>query len=168
MGGELQTLDLAKSVAATHLSNDQEFVTMRIAGQLFGVSVMAVQDVLRHHKITKVPLAPIVVAGLLNMRGRIVTAIDMRARLGQDACENNSKAMNVVVEHKQELFSFLIDEVGDVMSLPLNKFEKVPPNLTESWREFSAGVFKLKDELLVILDVERVIDVGSSTKDESA
>ena len=158
MGRELQTLDMTKSFDLKHLSTDQEFVTMRVADQLFGVSVMGVQDVLRNQKIAKVPLTPPVIAGSLNMRGRIVTAIDMRVRLGHPPNESD-KRMNVVVEFKQELFSFLVDEVGEVMSLPLNKFEKVPPNLTDSWRDLSAGVFKLDTELLVILDVERVIEI---------
>jgi purine-binding chemotaxis protein CheW len=159
MSKELQPVDPNARYSLAYGNASQEFVTMRIGRQIFGISVMAVQDVLRRQRIAHVPLAPRVIAGSLNLRGRIVTAIDMRRRLGLDSDGDHSEMMNVVVEHKGELFSLLVDRVGEVLSLPLNKFEKVPPNLTESWRGLSAGVFKLDQELLVILDVESVIHI---------
>lgn len=158
MGGELQIADVNRSIGA-YTATEQQFVTMRVDGQLLGISVMGVRDVLRKQRIANVPLTPDVIAGSLNLRGRIVTAIDMRVRLGHPACEDYVTMLNVVVEYKAELYSLLVDSVGDVMSLPLNKFEKVPTNLEASWRDLSAGVFKLDKELLVILDVERVTDI---------
>jgi purine-binding chemotaxis protein CheW len=134
-----------------------EFVTLRIDGQLLGISVMHVEDVLKSQNITPVPLTPHEVVGTLNLRGRIVTAIDMRARLGLEPIHNPEACMSVVVDQQDHLYSLLIDEVGDVLSLPLEKFERTPPNLDESWHEIAAGVYRLESELLVILDVPRML-----------
>ncbi|MFM9890262.1 MAG: chemotaxis protein CheW [Rickettsiales bacterium] len=136
----------------------QEFVTMRIGKQLFGISVLAVQDVLRRQTIAPVPLSPSVVAGSLNLRGRIVTAIDMRARLELGPYPQPDTIMMAVVEYQHELFALMIDQVGDVLQLAMNRFEKVPSNMDATWRGMAAGVFKLEGELLVILDVASVID----------
>lgn len=160
MANELTTLDSVRPQLTPFATGEQEFVTMWINDQMFGISVMAVQDVLRRQRIANVPLTPTVIAGSLNLRGRIVTAIDMRVRLGQAPCVDTMQMMNVVVEYKGELYSLLVDKVGDVMNLPLQKLERVPANLNEGWRELSAGVFKLEKELLVILDVERVININ--------
>lgn len=160
MANELQVRNNNQSLyKAAYVATQQEFVTMMVGDQLFGISVMAVQDVLRKQRIAKVPLAPKVIAGSLNLRGRIVTAIDMRVRLGMPASTDPERNMNVVVEYKNELYSLIVDRVGEVLSLPLDKFEKVPANLSESWRGVSAGVFKLDKELLVILDVESIIQL---------
>lgn len=160
MSTQLQTIDSSDSRYQMNVAeNEQEFVTMMIGNQLFGISVMAVQDVIRKQKIANVPLAPHIVAGSLNLRGRIVTAIDMRKRLKMEPVDDYYDMMNVVVEYQDELFSLLVDKVGDVLSLPLNKFEKAPANISESWRDVSAGVYKLKQHILVILDVENVIQV---------
>ncbi len=156
MSQELRTIN-AEDYQLTYQSNQQEFITMKVAGQNFGLSVMAVQDVLRRQRIAHVPLSPRVIAGSLNLRGRIVTAIDMRVRLGLESFENYEEAMNVVVEYRNELYSLLVDSVGEVLSLSMDEFEKAPANLSESWRGLSAGVFKLKDDLLVIFDVEHVV-----------
>ena len=144
--------------AALGYAEQQEFITMHVGGQLFGVSVMAVQDVLRHQSIAKVPLSQDVVAGSLNLRGRIVTAIDMRVRLGMDPFEDYSAAMHVVVPYKEEFFSLVVDKVGEVMTLPMQGFEKVPANIDSRWREVSSGVFKLDKSLLIILNVSSIIN----------
>lgn len=149
---ELQPIGSEKAIQSYGMGH-QEFVTMRLGKQLFGISVMAVQDVLRKQNIAKVPLAPEVVAGSLNLRGRIVTAIDMRVRLCMDSFEDYAKAMHIVVPYRDELFSLVVDAVGEVMSLPMKDFEKAPSNLDPRWKEMTAGVFKLESQLLVILDV---------------
>lgn len=147
-----------QSRVSTYAESQHEFVTMRLAGQLFGISVMAVQDVLRNLTVSPVPLAPRVVPGSLNIRGRIVTAVDMRKRLEMDAYETPEKTMYVVVEYNHELYALLVDAVGDVLTLQMQRFEKVPANMDAQWRALSAGVFKLEQELLVILDVGNIID----------
>lgn len=145
--------------ATTASSAQQEFVTMRLGQQLFGISVLAVQDVMRHQQIAPIPLAPEVIAGSLNVRGRIVTAYDMRRRLGLPAFGDLEKIMMVVVDFQHELFALMVDAVGDVLTLPMSSFEKVPANMDSSWRAVAAGVFKLEKELLVILDVANVINL---------
>lgn len=133
-----------------------DFVTARVAGQLFGIPVLAVRDVLGPQRLTSVPLAPPEIAGALNLRGRIVTAIDLRRRLGLDPADRQ-KSMSVVVDHHGELYSLLIDEVGEVLGAPASGFEQNPPTMEARWREASVGVFRLDSELLVILDVDRLL-----------
>jgi len=142
----------------------EEFVTMFIEGQMFGIPVLMVQDVLGPQKITRIPLAPPEVAGSLNLRGRIVTAIGvrMRLRLKQREGEQHGEGMSVVVDMKGELYSLMVDSVGEVLSLPSAKFERNPPTLDPLWREFSNGIYRLEDKLLVVLDVPRLLDFTRS------
>ena len=140
----------------------QDYVTMFIDGQMFGIAVLTVQDVLGPQKITRIPLAPREVAGSLNLRGRIVTAIDVRLRLGLKRPDEDNKGMSVVVEQSGELYSLMVDQVGEVLSLPVAKFERNPPTLDTMWREFSAGIYRLDDKLLVVLDVAKLLDFNKS------
>lgn len=142
----------------SYSAGNREFVTMLIGDQLFGISVMAVQDVLRRQMISNVPLAPRIVAGSLNLRGRIVTAIDMRLRLNMEPFQSYSQAMHVVVQYREELISLVVDNVGEVLSLPQDTFESVPGNMVEAWRSVASGVFKLESKLLVILNVDSIIN----------
>lgn len=137
---------------ATH-----EFVTMTISGQVFGIPVLQVQDVLGPQKITRVPLAPKEVAGSLNLRGRIVTAIDVRTRLELPPRDANVKNMSVVVDLNGELYSLIVDQVGEVLSLPSNDYEKNPATLDDRWREVSDGIYRLAESLLVVLDVKKLL-----------
>jgi len=135
----------------------EDFVTMTIHNQLFGIPVLTVQDVLGPQKITRIPLASPEVAGALNLRGRIVTAIDVRKRLGLPPAAEGSVSMSVVVDFHGELYSLIIDSVGEVLSLPADSFERNPATLDAAWREISTGVYRLKDQLLVVLDVARLL-----------
>lgn len=141
-------------------SNDlsEDFLTLYISGQLFGIPVLQVQDVLGTQRVTNIPKAPPEVAGALNLRGRIVTAIDVRKRLGMEAEGDSSTKMSVVVEYNNELFSLIIDRVGDVLSLQQDAFENNPPTLDPVWREISLGIYRLEQELLVVLDVSKVLN----------
>ncbi len=136
----------------------KDYVTMYINGQLFGIPVSTVQDVLAPQKITRIPLAPREIAGSLNLRGRIVTAIDVRLRLGLSSKNEAASGMSVVVDYGGELYSLMVDSVGEVLSLALAAFERNPPTLDLQWREFSAGIYRLDSELLVVLDVARLLD----------
>lgn len=145
------------------ISASQEFVTLRLAGQLLGIPVLQVHDVLKAQNMTPVPIAPTWVAGLINLRGRIVTCIDLRARLGLPPATDADEVtgMSVVVELNGEPYSLLIDRVGDVLKLPIDDYERNPVTLESSWADVSAGVYRLDGELLVILDVERLLDFMS-------
>jgi purine-binding chemotaxis protein CheW len=135
-----------------------EFTSMTIAGQLFGIPVLTVQDVIGEQRITRVPLAPPEIAGTLNLRGRIVTAIDMRRRLGLPPRPPENPGMNVVVERSGELYSLIVDSVGEVLSLDGEVFERNPATLDPVWRDVSTGVCRLEKELMVVLDVARILD----------
>lgn len=141
-------------------TREAEFVTMRVASQMFGIEVLSVQDVLRGLKIARIPLAPRQVAGSLNLRGRIVTAIDVRACLDIGPPEKpvpKERVMSVVVEHRNEFFSLIVDSIGEVVNLPLAQIEKSPANLGGRWKEMASGVYKMENELLVILDVNKLL-----------
>ena len=136
----------------------QVFVTLTVAGQLCGIPVLGVRDILAEQPITRIPLAPPDIAGSLNLRGRIVTAIDLRGRLGLPAAEPATKRMSVVAEQGGELYALLVDSVSEVMSLDATLFERNPPTLERNWAMFSSGIFRLDGRLLVILDVARLLD----------
>ena len=138
-----------------------EYVTVQIADQLFGLPINRVQDVFMPEKITRVPLSPPEIAGVLNLRGRIVTAIDMRRRLGLPSRENVAHSMAVGIEHKGESYGLLIDSVGEVMRLPAAGLEPNPGNLDRLWVQVAAGVQRLDGRLMVVLDVDRVLDMGA-------
>lgn len=149
----------ATATGSEDIQSDQlEYVTMTIGGQWFGIPVLSVQDVLGPQNIAMIPLAPPEVAGSLNLRGRIVTAIDPRVRLGLPARDEDQSAMSIVVERGGELYSLLIDQVGEVLNLPANRFEQNPASLDDRWREISAGVYRLDDRLLVVMDVDRLLE----------
>jgi purine-binding chemotaxis protein CheW len=140
---------------------DSIYVTMRVGAQLFGIDVKHVRDVLQNQHITRIPLAPQQVAGSLNSRGRIVTVIDARRRLGMEALEPSKSANTfVVVDLKGELYSLLVDSVGDVMTLPNAHIEDTPANLASNWRALSSGIFKLDDELLVLIDIHAFLKMS--------
>lgn len=136
----------------------RDFVSVTVADQLFGIPVLQVQDVLGPQRITRIPLAPPEVAGSLNLRGRIVTAIDLRVRLGLPAQSGGAPKMSVVVDHGDELYSVLVDSVGEVLNLQTSAVERNPTTLDPVWRDVSAGIYRLNGKLLVILDVARVFD----------
>ncbi len=150
--------DLSKTNGGGFGGEAQELVTMTVADQLFGIPVLTVQDVLGPQKITRVPLAPREVAGALNLRGRIVTAIDIRLRLGVEPRPDDDPGMSVVVDHEGELYSLMIDSVGEVMAAPEDRFERNPPTLDPRWREVSRGVYRLEDQLLIMLEVDRLLN----------
>jgi purine-binding chemotaxis protein CheW len=141
--------------------DQQEYVSVTVAGQLFGIPVLQVQDALGPQRITRVPLAPPEVAGSLNLRGRIVTAIDLRIRLKLPPRPQGERGMSVVVDHGGELYSLIVDAVGEVLSLPASGLDRNPATLDPAWRGVSAGIHRLDKSLLMILDVARVLDFSS-------
>ena len=134
-----------------------KLVTMVVAGQLVGIPVDTVQDVLGAQRITPVPMAAREVAGVLNLRGRIVTAINLRRRLGIAEEPESAADMSVVVVHGGELYSLMIDAVGEVLTPPADRFERDVVSLATAWREVATGIFRLDEQLLVLLDVGRIL-----------
>ncbi len=142
--------------------SSQQLLTFTLAEQLFGVPVLQVNDVLGPQKITKTPLSSSAIAGIMNLRGRIVTAVDVRSCLHQPVRCDDEKSMSVVVEQKGELFSLMIDAVGDVLTLSQDSFEPPPETLDAAWRGVAAGIHKLQDKILVILDVGQLLHTASN------
>jgi purine-binding chemotaxis protein CheW len=135
-------------------------LTLTVGGQPCGVPVLAVRDVLGAQGITPIPLAPPEIEGAMNLRGRIVTAVDLRRRLGLPAREAGTKPMSIVVEQGGELYSMLADVVGEVVPLVAADRQPNPPTLDPAWREVSRGVHRRDGQLLILLDVERLLEIG--------
>ena len=148
----------------TSSNDDNLYLTVKVGGQPFGIPVHCVHDVSKAQKITQVPLAPPEVAGALNLRGRFVTVINVGKKLGLKDTGNDASTiyMYVVIEHEGELYSLMVDSVGDVMSPSPQSFEQNPSNMEPGWRDVSAGVYRLDGELLVLLDIQRFFGGGSS------
>jgi purine-binding chemotaxis protein CheW len=140
----------------------RQFVTVTVDKQVFGIPVLTVHEVLAAEKMTPIPLAPRQVAGVLNLRGRIVTAIDVRQALGLPSLPPERKGMYVVVETRGEFYSLVVDKVGEVMDIPQTAFERPPQTLEARWRNVSSGIFRLDGKLLLVLDVERLLDFSRS------
>jgi purine-binding chemotaxis protein CheW len=145
-------------------AGEDVFVTLTVCGQLCGIPVGAVRDVLGEQTITRIPLAPREVAGSLNLRGRIVTAVDLRRRLGLASRDAGARPMSVVVEQSGELYSLQVDEVGEVMALPRNGLEENPPTLDALWRGVTRGVHRLEGKLMAVLEVDRLLDFQAATQ----
>jgi purine-binding chemotaxis protein CheW len=140
-----------------------EYVTVIIGGQLFGLPISRVQDVFMPDRLTRVPLAPPEIAGVLNLRGRIVTTIDMRRRLGLPPRDDNKPPMAVGIELRGESYGLLIDTVGEVMKLGETTLEPNPVNLDPRLARVSGGVHRLDGQLMVILDVDYVLNGSAET-----
>ena len=143
------------------MDNKRQFCTFFLDKFFFGVEVMKVQEVIRYQEMTPAPLASATVRGLINLRGQIVTAIDLRRRLGLSERPDGQLPMNVVVRTEDGVVSLLVDEIGDVVDADEETFERPPETLQGLARELIQGAYKLRDRLLLILDTERVINVGN-------
>jgi purine-binding chemotaxis protein CheW len=135
-------------------------LTLLIAGRLCGIPVPCVRDVLRVEAITPVPLAPPGVAGVLNLRGRIVTAVELRSRLGLPAAEKGAPRMSIIVEHDGELYSLVVDSVREVISISDETREEAPATLGETWRLHTTAVYQLDGELLIELEPAQLLAFG--------
>ena len=149
MSSKIETTDGAAS----------EFVTAVIGGQLFGLPISRVQDVFMPERVTRVPLSSAEIAGVLNLRGRIVTVIDMRARLGLARADDGKPPMAVGVDLRGESYGLLIDQIGEVLRLQEASREENPVNLDPRMAKFAGGVHRLDGQLMVILDVDRVLEL---------
>lgn len=138
--------------------NSLQFATFHVADLLFGVDVLRVQEVLRAQPMTRVPLAPQVIEGLINLRGQIVLAIDMRRRLRLAPRGDERLPMNMVIRYEDAAISLLVDEIGDVLEIGADSYEVPPVNIDAALRQIIRGIYKLKDRLLLVLDIERTVD----------
>jgi len=137
-----------------------QFSTFYVADLFFGVDVLCVQEVLRFQQMTHVPRAPDVIEGLINLRGQIVTAIDLRRRLKLPPRTGNQMPTNMVVRADDGAVSLLVDEIGDVLDMDAATYEQPQENIDPAAREIIRGVYKLTDRLLLVLDTERTVDLA--------
>ncbi len=142
------------------MAEAHQFCTFYVDGHYFGLDVLNVQEIIRCQEMTRVPLAPPAVRGLINLRGQIVTAIDLRRRLELKDRPADQLPVNVVVHTSDGAVSLLVDEIGDVREVPQQTFERPPETLQGTARELIRGAYKLPDGLLLILDTERTVHVA--------
>ena len=146
----------------------RQFCTFYVDRLFFGVEVEKVQEVIRYQPITRVPLAPMVFQGLINLRGQIITALDLRRRLELDDRAADHLPMNVVIKTQDGPVTLLVDEIGDVQDVHEDVFETVPETLSGIARELIHGAYKLKDRLLLILDTERIVNLCLKQRNSNA
>ncbi len=163
---ETEIVPVDNKALSTHPGgNLEDFVTFFIGKQMFGIPVLRVQDILTPDRIAPIPLAPKEVVGSINLRGRIVTVIDVRSRLSlpprDEGDEGNAGNMGVTVEQDNDLYTLLVDRIGDVIGLSKESYEKNPATLDPKWREFSNGVFRLEESLMVVLDIDNLLDFAA-------
>ena len=139
----------------------ESFCTFQVDHLYFGVEVLKVQEVIRYQRMTRVPLAPAVVRGIINLRGQLVTAIDLRRRLGLPIAEAERQPMNVVIRGNDGSVSLLVDEIGDVLEVDRELFEPPPETLQGVPRELIRGAYKLEGRLLLVLDTNRVVEAAA-------
>jgi len=139
------------------VENLQQFCTFFVKDEFFGVPVQQVQEVIRYQEMTRVPLVSHVIRGLINLRGQIVMAVDLRRRLGLEDRPESQLPLNVVVRTEDGAVSFLVDEIGDVLEVAEEKFERPPETLQGQARDMVRGVYKLQDRLMLVLDTQRVM-----------
>ena len=143
------------------MSDERQYATFSVDGLFFGVEATRVQEVIRYQEMTPVPLTPRTVAGLINLRGEIVTAVDLRARLGLPERPQGRLPMNVVLTTVDGAVSLLVDEIGDVLDVDGDTFEAPPETLRGAARELITGAHKLDGHLLLLLDTDRAITVAA-------
>lgn len=139
------------------MTEEKQFCTFSLDGHCFGVNVLEVQEVFRYQEMTTVPLAPDTITGLINLRGQIITAIDLRRLMKLSERDEEEMPMNVVVRTGDGVVSLLVDEIGDVQEVPQKLYEPPPENLHGALRDLVRGVYKLEGRLLLILDTEKVV-----------
>jgi purine-binding chemotaxis protein CheW len=145
------------------MAERKQFCTFFLDGLRFGVDVQKVQEVVPYQEMTRVPLAPPTVLGLLNLRGQIVTGIDLRRRLELADRPADSLPMNIVLRSEDNPVSFLVDNIGEVIEVAYGACERPPETLQGRVRELIQGVYPLQDELLLVLDTAKTLDLNLDT-----
>ncbi len=154
----LQNLQHGKDEGVS-FSDTKKFITVRVNNQLFAISAMDVDDVILPQKITPVPLVSSEVIGLLNLRGRVVTVIDLRVKMGMPPSENRLNHKSIVIEYHDNLYSFVVDDVTGVCDIPVLEIEHNPENLSMDWKKYCSGVYKTEKELMVILNIDGLLGI---------
>jgi purine-binding chemotaxis protein CheW len=157
-GQEIEAMDHNVRAAMDGGHGTTQLVTVKVGPQLFGIPVLDIEDIIGPQNVTFIPRASRMIQGALNLRGRIVTAIDMRRRLGLSETTDDKHRMNVVVERNGDLYSLVVDEVGEVLTLEDHAREAHPPTMRSAVRDVSTGIHRLDGDLMVVLDVGKILE----------
>lgn len=141
-------------------ASERQLCTARVGDLLLGLDVLSIQEVQSSNDVTVIPQSAPAISGLINLRGQIATAIDLRVVFGVKP-RPDSDLIQIVVRHRGEPVSLLVDEIGEVMTLSDEIFETPPETVDSLTRELVTGAYKLESELLLTLDVDRVIATSS-------
>lgn len=136
----------------------RQFATFHVGDLFFGIEAVRVQEVIRHQEMTPIPLAPPAIQGLINLRGQIVTAVDTRRMLALPPAPAGKRPMNIIIKAEDGAVSLLVDEIGDVLEIPLKSYAPVPDNVPARQRDLVSGVYKLKGQLMLALDTEQFLE----------
>lgn len=139
-----------------------QLISVEVLGQSWGIPIGAVREVLSAQSITPVPLAPPAVVGVLNLRGRVVTLVDLRIPFGLEPTQDPAKAMQVVIEHEGELYSLIIDDVGESLNLLAGDLEAPPKTMDSRWRGLTQSIVKTDGNLLLVLSLDRLVQAVSA------
>lgn len=159
-------MSAAEMIQAKASINDRQLLTLYIDGQLFGLPVHCIKDIFKATRITTVPLTGEEVGGVVNLRGRIVTALDLPYIISGKKANHEGPKMNIAVEWQGETYSFMVDSVSEVMTFKGNTFEQNPSTLSEKLSSLSEGIFKLDRDLLVVLNIEKVFALCDRAREE--
>ncbi len=149
------------------MAQAKQFCTFHVDKYLFGVLVLDVQEVLKYQDLTDVPLSRDEIHGLINLRGQIISAIDLRSRMNHPPRPEDQKPMNVVIRTNNEVVSFLVDTIGDVLDVDENSFEMAPDTVDADTRELVTGVYKLEGRLLLVLDAAKAAHLSAASEGQS-
>jgi purine-binding chemotaxis protein CheW len=153
---------MTPQVSGKNSEQARQYSTFYVGDLFFGIDVLNVQEVLRYQEMTKVPLAPDMIEGLINLRGQIVTAVDLRRRLNLKPRNEGHMPMNIVVRSEEGAVSLLVDEISDVLEVNADCYEPAPRNLPEEQRELIEGLYKLDGRLLLILNTQLVLEAKTN------
>ena len=149
-------------MAASTASAPPEFVTATIGDQLFGLPIQRVHDVFVVSQMTRVPLAPKDIAGVINLRGRVLTAIDGQHRLGMPGRSNSPARHAITIDHSGEHYALLVDAVGEVVHPEIGKSEALPANADDTLKSVGCEIHRVDGEMMIVLDVDRLLDLKSA------
>ena len=135
---------------------NEQYCGFKVGDDFFAISVLRVQEIIRSQQLTKIPKCPEMIKGLINLRGQIVTAVSLRSMFALEECKKEDQ-MNIIVHIGEDLYAIIVDEIMDVIEVSEETFESTPDNIDTRFSHFISGVHKLKDKLLIILDLDKVL-----------
>ena len=148
----------SQGILRADLGETRQFATFQVGELFFGIEAVRVQEVIRNQEMTEIPLAPPAIKGLINLRGQIVAAVDTRCTLGLPPADPGRQPMNIIIQTDDGAVSLLVDEIGDVLEVPIHSFAPVPDNVPAPQRDLIGGVYRLKGQLMLALETAQLLE----------